>query len=182
MPNTGRAIPKTILEWFEARPGTAGWMQAVAATIAIVAVYYAATIPIRAEARYRAEQKRRAYGMALLLQSDILVLKREIERAIDSGNILDKPAATPDSLISRADDLYLLGDAGARLLQAMGAVNAVAAQTLHYQAKAITSEGVPVLSMISTGSEIWKSNVATLKLCLDNLDEVIVRFTGLREA
>lgn len=178
----GFQFPKTILTWFEAHPGTAGWMQAIAATTAIVAVYYAATIPVRAEARYRSkERKRRAYGMALLLKPDILVLKGAIERAIESGSILDKPVAIPDSLLSRATDLYLLGDAGARLLRAIGGVSAVAAQTLHYQAKAVTAEGVPVLSMISVGSEIWKNNVETLKLCLVNLDEVIERFTGPEE-
>jgi hypothetical protein len=68
--------------------------------------------------------------MALLLLPYILVLKGEIETAIDSGSILGRPVAIPDSLLSRADDLYLLGDAGARLLQAMGIVDAVAAQTL----------------------------------------------------
>jgi hypothetical protein len=59
----GFQFPKTILTWFEAHPGTAGWMQAIAATIAIIAVYYAATIPVRAEARYRTnERKLRADG------------------------------------------------------------------------------------------------------------------------
>ena len=40
----GFQFPKTILMWVELHPGTAGWMQA------IVAVYIAATIPVRAEA------------------------------------------------------------------------------------------------------------------------------------
>jgi hypothetical protein len=173
----GFQFPKTILTWFEAHPGTAGWMQAVAATIAIIAVYYAATIPVKAEARYRAnERKLRADGMALLLLADILVLKGEIETAIDSGSILDRPVSILDSLLRRADDLHLLGDAGARLLQAMGMVNGVAAQTLRYQSKAVTAQGVQVRGMIPTGNEIWKNNVDTLKLCLVNLDEVIEQF------
>jgi hypothetical protein len=101
-------------------------MQAIAATIAIVAVYYTATIPMKAEARYRAnERKLRADGTALLLLPSILVLKGVIETAIDSGSILGRPVVIPDSLLSRADDLYLLGDAGARLLSAMGIVDAV---------------------------------------------------------
>jgi hypothetical protein len=173
----GFQFPKAILIWFEAHPGTAGWMQAIAATIAILAVYLAATIPVKAEARYRGrERKLRADGMALLLLPDILVLKGEIETTIDSGSILNRPVTIPDSLRSRADDLYLLGDAGARLLQAMGMVTGVAAQTLRYQAKAITAQGVQVRGMIPTGNEIWKNNVDTLKLCLVNLDEVVEQF------
>jgi hypothetical protein len=45
----GFSVSKTILTWFEAQAGPAGWMQAIAATIAIAAVYYAATIPMKAE-------------------------------------------------------------------------------------------------------------------------------------
>jgi hypothetical protein len=60
----GFQFPKTILLWFEAHPGTGDWMQAIVATIAIIAVYYAATIPVKAEFRYRAhERKLKADGI-----------------------------------------------------------------------------------------------------------------------
>ncbi len=147
------------------------------ASLAIVAIYYTATIPVKAENRRREqERKLRADGMALLLLPDILVLKGEIETAIDSGSILDRPVAVPGSLIQRADDLYLLDDAGARLLQAIGMVNGVAAQTQRYQIKAITAQGVQIRGMIPVGNEIWKNNVSTLKLCLMNIDEVVEQF------
>ena len=124
----GFQFPKTILLWLEAHPGTAGWMQAIVASAAIVAVYYAATIPVKAEARYRArERKLRADGMALLLLPDIIVLKGEIETIVDSGNIYQEPVGVPPSLFNRADELYLLGEAGGRLLQAIGAVIKTAA-------------------------------------------------------
>jgi hypothetical protein len=56
--------------------------------------------------------------------------------------------AIPETLLSRADDLYLLGDAGARLLQAIGMVDGVAAQTHRYQTQAVTAQGVQVPGMI----------------------------------
>jgi hypothetical protein len=88
----GFQFPKTILIWFEAHPGSAGWIQAIVAGIAIVAVYLAATIPVRAEAKAREAEKRlRAWGLALLLTPEIIVLKGEIETCIDSGTIYDAP-------------------------------------------------------------------------------------------
>jgi hypothetical protein len=176
----GFQFPKTILIWFEAHPGTAGWMQAIVASVAIVAVYYAATIPVRAEARYREQEKKlRADGMALLLLPDILVLKGEIETMIDSGDIHDPPVTVSSTLEGRADQLYLLGSAGGRLLQSIGMVNGVAAQTRRFQAR----EGSPVNALLVhtrhsvAANSIWRSNVDTLKLCIMNLDEVIEQFT-----
>jgi hypothetical protein len=88
----GFQFPKTILIWFEAHPGSGGWMQAIVAVIAIVAVYFAATIPVRVEARSRErERSLRAQGMALLLFPEIIVLKGEIETYIESGDIDDAP-------------------------------------------------------------------------------------------
>ena len=49
----GFQFPKTMLVWFEAHPGMAGWMQAIIAGLAIIAVYFAASMPIRAEAKRR---------------------------------------------------------------------------------------------------------------------------------
>lgn len=47
-----------------------------------------------------------------------------------------------------------------------------AAQTRRYQAAGI-SEGVPILGKAAAGGAIWQNNLATLRLCLMNLDEVI---------
>jgi hypothetical protein len=170
----GFQFPKTILIWFEAHPGSAGWMQAIVAGIAIVGVYLAATIPVRAEAKAREAEKRlRAWGLALLLTPEIIVLKGEIETCIESGTIYGPPVQVPASLIDKTDQLYLLGETGGRLLQAIGMVNGVAAQTRRYQAVAISSGGVPVLGKAAAGGPIWQNNLATLRLCLMNLDKVI---------
>lgn len=169
----GFQFPKTILIWFEAHPGSAGWMQAIVAGIAIVAVYLAATIPVRAEAKAReAERRLRAWGLALLLIPEIIVLKGEIETCIESGTIFDAPVQVPASLSGKTDQIYLLGQTGRRLLQAIGMVNGVAAQTRGFQAVAINN-GVPVISKVAAGQPIWENNLRTLRLCLMNLDEVL---------
>jgi adenine-specific DNA methylase len=175
----GFQFPKTILIWFEAHPGSAGWMQAIVAGVAIIAVYLAATIPVRAEARFRAADRRlRAEGMALLLLPEIIVLKGEIETHIEEGSVYDIPVAVPTSLSSKTDELYLLGETGGRLLQAVGMVNGVAAQTRRYQAIGML-EGAPVLSKSGIGLGIWRNNVKSLGLCLMNLDEAIEQIQKL---
>jgi hypothetical protein len=169
----GFQFPKTILIWFEAHPGSAMWVQAIVAGIAIIAVYLAATIPVRAEAKVRERDRRlRAEGMALLLIPEIIVLKGEIETCIDSGSIYDALLEVPESLVSKTDQLYLLGPSGGRLLQAIGMVNGVAAQTRRFQAVA-TNNGVPIQSKAAAGAPIWQNNVDTLRLCLMNLNEAV---------
>jgi hypothetical protein len=169
----GLQFPKTILIWFEAHPGSAGWMQAIVAGIAIVAVYLAATIPVRAQAKAReAERRLRAWGLATLLIPELIVLTQELETCIESGTIYDAPVQMPASLINKTDQLYLLGETGRRLLQAVGMVNAVAAQTRRYQTEA-TSNGVPILGKAAAGMPIWQNILATLRLCLMDLGEVI---------
>jgi hypothetical protein len=171
----GFQFPKTILMWFEAHPGSAVWMQAIVAGVAIIAVYFVATIPVRAEAKAReAERRLHAWGLALLLIPEIIVLKGEIETCIESGTIYDAPVEVPASLIGKTDRLYLLGEIGGRLLRTIGMVNGVATQTRRYQAVAI-SNGVPILGKAAAGMPIWQNNLATLRLCLMNLDEVITQ-------
>lgn len=160
----GFQFPKTVLIWSEAHPGTAGWMQAVVAGLAIVAVYIAATIPVRGEAaRLERERRLRADGLALLLIPDILVLKGEIETCIAHGRIYDPPVTVPATLSSKTDDLYLLGEPSRRLLQTIGLVNGVAAQTRRFQAVGV-AHGAPSLSKITDGLPIWENNLDTLRL------------------
>jgi hypothetical protein len=77
----GFQFPKSIFAWCEAHQGTAMWSQTLVAGAAIVAVYIAATVPIRAEARRQeAERKLRADGLALLLYPEIIAMKGEMEK------------------------------------------------------------------------------------------------------
>jgi hypothetical protein len=170
----GFQFPKTILIWFEAHPGTAGWMQAIVAGLAIIAVYIAATIPVRAEAaRLERERRLRADGLALLLTAEIANLKGEIETCIDSSDIYDPPVTVPVTLTSKTGDLYLLGESGRRLLQTIGLVNGVAAQTRRFQSVGIDPVGVPIQSRMADGDLIWANNLDTLRIGIANLDEVL---------
>jgi hypothetical protein len=169
----GFQFPKTMLIWFEAHAGTAAWVQAIIASAAIIVVYFAATIPIRAEAKFRATDRRlRAEGMALLLIPEIVALKGEIETHVEMGSIYDPPVALPPTWVAKTDELYILGEIGGRLLQTIGAVNGIGAQTRRYQA-AGTLNGVPVESERKAGLGVWENNISALKLCVMNLDEAI---------
>jgi hypothetical protein len=174
-------FPKTLLLWFEAHPGTAGWAQAIVAGLAIVAVYIAATIPVRAEAaRLERERRLRADGLALLLIPEIVVLKGEIETCIGNGSIYDTPVSVPLMLASKTDDLYLLGEPGRRLLQTIGLVNGVAAQTRRFQAIGVMHNGAPIQSRVSDGASIWANNVNSLRLGIVNLNEVLEQIESLQ--
>jgi hypothetical protein len=153
----------------------AAWVQAFVAGLAMVVVYLAATIPARRQEVERATERRlRAQGLALLLLPDILVLKGEIEDCIQNKTIYDIPVVVSDTLMDKTDQLYLMGETGGRLLQAIGMVNGVAAQTRRFQAAA-TVNGVPIQSRAGVGVPIWQNNVSTLQLCLMNFDEAIDR-------
>jgi hypothetical protein len=159
--------------------GIAAWAQAIVAGVAIIAVYVAATLPVRAEAKAREDEKRlRSEAIALLLLPEILVLKGEIESCIENGRIYDVPVVAPAMLMSKTDQLYLLGGTGGRLLQAVGMVNGVAAQTRRFQAVA-TINGVPIQSKMAAGAQIWQNNIEALQLCLMNVDEAIERIQNM---
>ena len=68
-----------------------------------------------------------------------------------------------------------VGETGGRLLQAIGMVNGVVAQTRRFQSVATTRDGVPIQSRMADGEPIWQTNIETLKLCLMNLEEAIER-------
>ena len=52
----GFQFPKTVLIWFEAHPGSAGWMQAIFAGLAIIAVYFVASMSIRDAVKRQAKE------------------------------------------------------------------------------------------------------------------------------
>lgn len=161
--------------------GAAAWAQALFAGAAIVAVYIAATIPVRAEKVRRDDELRlRRQGLALLLIPEIVTLKGEVETAIDSGSIYDAPILPPTSLTEKLDELYILGEIGGRLLQTVGMIRGIVVQTQRFQAVGVTTvhvQGVTQLYRLpnkaAAGAEIWKNNVGAMKLCLMNLDEAI---------
>jgi hypothetical protein len=169
----GFQFPKTIFAWCEAHQGTAMWTQAVVAGVAIIAVYVAATIPVRAEARrQKAERKLRADGLALLLYPEIIALKGEMEKAIESGDIYDTPIVVPATLVVKTGDLYVLEETGRRILQTIGLVNGIAAQTRSFQRVGMVN-GVSIMSMVADGEAIWANHVSSMQMGVHNLDAVV---------
>jgi hypothetical protein len=175
-PETGAELVALL----DRHSGVAGWLQAIVAGLAILAVYWAATIPVRAEVRRLERERRlRADGLALLLVSEVAVLKGEIETQIEFGDLYRPPIVVSPTLAGKTDDLYLMGEPGRRLLQAIGLVNGVAAQTRRFQALGIR-DGVPVESMRANGNHIWAGNVSSLHLALVDLNEALDMMPSLQ--
>ena len=169
----GFQFPKIMMTWMDAHSGTAGWAQAVIAGLAIVAVYYAATIPVRAEAkRLDEERKARAHGLKLLLLPEVLVLQGELEAAVAGGSVSDPAITVSSTLMDRADHMYLMGDTGWRLLEVIGMVNAAAAQTRRLHAICDT-KGIAKIQRATVGRELWENNAANYERCLNHLEAVL---------
>lgn len=111
---------------------------------------------------------------------EIVVLKGEIETCIDHRDIYDTPVSVPLTLASKTDDLYLLGEPGRRLLQTIGLVNAVAAQTRRFQAIGVMHNGAPSQSRASDGASKWANNVNSLRVGIVNLNEVLEQIQSLQ--
>ncbi len=109
------------LQWFEAHPGTAGWLEAVGSITAIVFVYLFALLQNR---RFRSHENidrvRRAQGLALVLIPVLIAFRPKIEAAI----IYESKPAPPDEIIHLLDQLYILGVAGGLILQMVAMLQA----------------------------------------------------------
>jgi hypothetical protein len=91
------------LQWFEAHPGTAGWLEAVGSITAIVFIYLFALLQNR---RFRSHENtdriRRAEGLALVLIPVLTAFRPKIEAAI----IHETKPAPPDEIIHFLDQLH----------------------------------------------------------------------------
>ena len=109
------------LQWLEAHPGIAGWLEAVGSIAAIVFVYLFALLQNR---RFRSHENidriRRAQGLALVLLPVLTAFWPKLEAAI----IHDSKSAPPDEVIHLLDQLYILGVAGGSLLQMVATLQA----------------------------------------------------------
>jgi hypothetical protein len=117
----GFQFPKTILMWIENHPGTASWVQAVGAISIIATTLYIA----RSDRRDRLlVERRRAEALAVLLHTELVGFRGQIDLAIDHAGTERSRLMLPQSLVTYGDQLFLLGSAGALLMQMMSAVNA----------------------------------------------------------
>ena len=116
-----RGSLSATLQWFEAHPGTAGWLQAIGSIAAIVFVYLFALLQNR---RFRSHENtdriRRAQGLALVLIPVLIAFRPKIEAAI----IHESQPAPPDEVILVLDQLYILGVAGGLILQMVATLQA----------------------------------------------------------
>jgi len=95
----------TALQWFEAHPGTASWLEAIGSITAIVFVYlFALYQGRRTRSHENTDRIRRAQGLALVLIPVLTAFRSKIEAAIIQEG---KPAA-PDEVMHLLDQLYIL--------------------------------------------------------------------------
>src|SRR5712664_1469499 len=109
------------LQWFEAHPGTAGWLDAVGSSAAIVFVgLFALFQGRRTRSHESTDRVRRAQGLALILIPVLTAFRPKIEAAI----IQESKPALPDEIVQLLDQLYVLGLAGGSILQMVAVLQA----------------------------------------------------------
>lgn len=109
------------LQWFEAHPGTASWLEAVGSIGAIVFVYLFALFQGRlARSHEDIDRIRRAQGLALVLVPVLTGFRPKIEAAI----IREGKLEPPDEVLHLLDQLYVLGIAGGLVLQMVATLQA----------------------------------------------------------
>jgi hypothetical protein len=116
------------LDWFEAHPGTASWLEAVGSIGAIVFVYLFALFQgRRARLHEDIDRIRRAQGLALFLVPLLTAFRPKIQAAI----IRESKLEPPDEVLHLLDQLYVLGVAGGFVLQMVATLQANQRAELH---------------------------------------------------
>jgi len=116
-----REAISAALQWFEAHPGTAGWLDAVGSIAAIVFVgLFALFQGRRTRSHESTDRIRRAQGLALILIPVLTAFRPKIETAI----VQESKPAPPDEIVQLLDQLYVLGVAGGLILQMVAVLRA----------------------------------------------------------
>jgi hypothetical protein len=116
-----RGSLSAALQWFEAHPGTAGWLGAVGSIAAIILIYLFALLQNRrVRSHENTDRIRRAQGLALVLIPVLTAFRPKIEAA----TIHESQLAPPNEAIQLLDHLYILGVAGGSLLQMVAILQA----------------------------------------------------------
>jgi hypothetical protein len=109
------------LDWLEAHPGIASWLQAVGSIGAIVFVYLFALFQgRRARSHEDIDRIRRAQGLALVLAPVLTAFRPKVEAAL----IRERKLEPPDEVLHLLDQLYVLGVAGGFVLQMVATLQA----------------------------------------------------------
>jgi hypothetical protein len=169
----GLAGPIFQIDWKLDAAGLAAWIQAIVLGLTIVGIYVAARIPIRAQmAAKEREDSIRAGGVALLIIPELVNLLGAMQVARESGSINDPPVLPSKLLIDRADQLYLLGETGGRVLQTIGLLSGMAAQTERYRQRA---GDPPRPGAAVEGARIWIDHRGLLDFAIMNTEEAVKR-------
>jgi hypothetical protein len=176
----GLGGPIFKIDWKLDATSLAAWVQAIVSALAILAVYYAATIPVRAEREARArENSIRARGLALLLIPELIALLGELQSTRAHGSIFDPPVLPSRLLVERADQYYLLGEAGGRILQTIGLLSGTSAQTERYRKKVPARPPLVSASDLALGAAIWKNHMESLDNAIANVEEAVEQLRTL---
>jgi hypothetical protein len=139
---------------------------------ALAAAYVAARPVWRQVLDNQAERHARRSALSLLLLGDMLAFSGDLQRFIDSYSPLSQLPEPPSQLVSVVDELHLLGETGARLLQMIGLLNGVRRQTaalLFHDPGAVTQEA----RLVSA------NNVRLLNLALYDCNEAAAQLGQL---
>ena len=161
---SGLAGPVFQIEWRMDAAAAAGWVQALVSALALVGVFFAAIIPIRAERAAKAREKSlRAGGIALLIIPEMVNLLGAMQD-VQGARQHKRPAGVAISLVSRKSRSALpMGETGGRILQTIGLLNGMAAQTERYYRKA---GNPPRLGAAVEGALIWQNHCGLLGLAI----------------
>jgi hypothetical protein len=156
-------FPKDVLAWIEAHQGTAAWVQALGAVLAIgVAVWIARTDTRRAQAA----ERRRAQGLAILLHTEMVDFRYRIITVMEAASVNQMKLQLPRSLVWRSADLHLLGSAGGHLLQMMSTLTANNRQIDEMERLAVVYDPPAY-------RDLRRGIIANLQLTRDACDEAI---------
>jgi hypothetical protein len=109
------------LDWLEAHPGMANWLEAIGSIAAIVFVgLFALSQARRARSHEDLDRIRRAQGLALIL----VPVLREFQPKIEAAIIQESKLEPPDEVLHLLDQLYVLGVAGGFVLQMVATLQA----------------------------------------------------------
>jgi len=116
----------TTIEWIEAHPGLAAWVQGLGT---LLAVMVAILVPYRLSKSERdrrsVDRKLEAQGLAVLVHAPLLVLEGQIERDIQSAlSINGLIVRPPDIIVDNIQRLWVMGRAGGLILQMISGLNA----------------------------------------------------------
>ena len=162
-----RVLGFDVLNWIEAHPGLASWLQAIGSIVAIGAAFLISYLQIRSDRRHTArERSLRAQGIALLLHTEMVEFGIRLRAVIDERDVSSAARLeAPTTLLARVDELYLLGPSGGALLQMVSSLNATRPMSLQ-AVEAMADHGLSI-------DDVWAKIGSNLGIASADVREAI---------